>query len=90
MIKSCFKSLENPSCIDVFLTNSHNSFKHSTVLSVGLSNFHKMIVTVMKTTFVKEEPKLICYRDFKRYDDLMFRVDLNRRLTAPLKRKDSA
>ena len=41
-----------------------------------------MIVTVMKTTYVKEEPKLIFYRVFKRYDDLMFRVNLNQSLTS--------
>ena len=51
--KTCYKSLINPSCIDLFLTNSRNSFKHSTVISAGLSDFHEMILTVLKTTIVK-------------------------------------
>ena len=51
--KTCFKSLTNPSCIDLFLTNSKNSFINSTVLSTGTSDFHEMIVTVFKTTIVK-------------------------------------
>ena len=67
--KTCFKSLINLSCIDLFLTNSRNSFKTSMVISVGLSDFHKMIITVLKTTIVKGEPKQIIYRDFKNYDD---------------------
>ena len=63
--KTCFKSLENLSC----LHNSciDNSFKNSTVISIGLCDFHKMIVTVMKITFVKEEPKLI----FMTLNDMM-------------------
>ena len=36
---TCFKSLENPSCIDLFLTNSKNSFINSTVISAGISDF---------------------------------------------------
>ena len=46
------------------------------VISVGLSDFHKMIVTVLKTTIVKGESKQIIYRDFKNYDDRMFQDDL--------------
>ena len=56
--KTCFKSIENPSCIDLFLTNSHASFQNTTTIATGLSDFHKMVVTVMKTTFPKAEPKL--------------------------------
>ena len=54
---TCFKSLNNPSCIDLFLTNCHNSFKHTTVLSSGLSDCHKLVLTVMKTMFPKAKTK---------------------------------
>ena len=43
--KTCFKSIDNPSCIDLFLTNSFQSFQKTTTVSTGLSDFHKMIVT---------------------------------------------
>ena len=33
----------------------------------GLSDFHKMTVTVMKTTFQKLDPKIIHYRDYRKY-----------------------
>ena len=40
---TCFKSLDNPSCIDLFLTNSHQRFQHITTVCTGLSDFHKML-----------------------------------------------
>ena len=39
----------------------------TTAVSTGLSDFHKMTVTVMKTTFPKSEPKIVRYRDFSKY-----------------------
>ena len=56
--KTCFKSVDNPSCIDLFITNSPMSFQNTTVLNVGCSDFHKMVVTVIKTTFTKLKLKL--------------------------------
>ena len=61
---TCFKSINNPSCIDLFLTDSYNSFQKTTTVSTGLSDFHKMIITVLKTTFAKAKPKIIQYRDY--------------------------
>ena len=67
LVKSatCFKSLDNPSCIDLFLTNSPRSFQNTGTITTGLSDFHRMVVTVMKTTFPKAKPKIIYYRDKK-------------------------
>ena len=59
---TCFKSTSNPSCIDLFLTNSSNSFQCTKTISTGLSDFHQMIVTVLKTTFPKLKPKVLLYR----------------------------
>ena len=56
--KTCFKSAENPSCIDLFLTNTAASFQNTTTVTTGLSDFHKMVVTVMKTTYPKAQPKI--------------------------------
>ena len=61
---TCHKNPQNPSCIDLILTNSPLSFQSSGVIETGLFNFHKMIVTVMKTTFQKLDPKIIHYRDY--------------------------
>ena len=45
---TCFKSTENPSSIDVILTNRKSKFQNSMTVETGLSDFHKMTVTVMK------------------------------------------
>ena len=79
--KTCFKSIENPSCIDLFLTNSHASFQSTTTIATGLSDFHKMVLTVMKTTFPKAEPKIVYYRDYKNFDLYNFRTDLREQLS---------
>ena len=77
--KTCFKSLDNPSCIDLFLTNVHQSFQNTTV-STGLSDFHKMVVTIMKMSFPKAKPKIVQYRDEKNFIEEDFRVELRGRL----------
>ena len=73
---TCYKNVENPSCIDLFLTNSTPSFQHTNTVETGLSDFHKMAVTVMKTTFPKAQPKIIYYRDYKHFDLTKFRAEL--------------
>ena len=78
---TCFKSIDNPSCIDLFLTNSAPSFQHTTTVTTGLSDFHKMVVTVMKTTFPKAQPKIVYYRDNKNFDLYAFRTDLRTHLS---------
>ena len=36
--KTCFKSVENPSCVDLFLTNCVRSFQNTKVISTGISD----------------------------------------------------
>ena len=49
MGKICFKNPVNPRCIDLFLTNSVQSFQNTSIFATGISDFHKMILTVLKT-----------------------------------------
>ena len=56
--KTCFKSLNNPTTIDLFLTNSKKSFQNTCSISTGISDFHNMVITVLKTTFAKTKPKI--------------------------------
>ena len=74
--KTCFKSIQNPSTVDLFLTNNSRCFQSTRAISVGISDFHKLIVTVMKTTFEKLPPQKISYRDFKKFKEDDFRSDL--------------
>ena len=73
---TCYKNPDNPSCVDLFITNSHRSFMKTTALSTGLSDFHKMIVTVMRTTFPKAKPKVVKYRDMSKFDQNCFNQEL--------------
>ena len=62
-VPTCFENPENPSRIDLILTNNPLSFQSSGVIATGLSDFYKMVVAVMKTTCQKLDPKITLYRD---------------------------
>ena len=51
------KNSERPTSIDLMLTNSYKSFQNSCAIETGLSDFHKMIVTILKTYFQKKRTK---------------------------------
>ena len=78
--KTCFKSVGNPSCVDLFLTSCSKSFQETNVISTGISDHHKMIITVLKTTFKKTKPKEIFYRCYKKFDRDVFRNQLGTNL----------
>ena len=78
---TCYKNSENPSCIDLILTNRPCSFQNSYVFETGLSDFHMMTVTVMKMHFQKLQPRVINYRDCKHFQNETFREDLLFRLS---------
>ena len=41
-----------------------------------MSDFHKMVITVMKTTFPKAKPRIIQYRCYKNFNLDDFRIEL--------------
>ena len=61
---TCYKSPTNLSCIDLFLTNSPNSFQKSTAVETSLSDFSKLIGTVMKSYSPKQTPNIVIYRKY--------------------------
>ena len=70
---NCFKNPENPSCIDLILTNSPYSFQNFCVIETGLSDVHKMIVSVMKTTFQNMKRRIVQYTDYTQFSNDKFR-----------------
>ena len=48
-----YKSVQDPTSIDMFLTNRHNCSQNSCTIETGISDHHKMIITVLKTYFKK-------------------------------------
>ena len=71
----------SPSCIDLILTNYRKSFKSTLIIEIGLSDFHKLIVTGLKVKHGKVPLKIIQYRDCKNFDSPIFFEKLQLRLT---------
>ena len=77
---TCFKNILNPSSIDVLLTNQTKLFYQSKTIETGLSDFHRLTITVLKTTFPKKAPKIIVYRNYKNFDLEKFKTQLSHSL----------
>ena len=73
---TCFKNIDHPSCVDLILTNKSLCFQHTTVIETGLSDFHKLTVTMMKSKFQKLQPKIINYRNYNFFSNENFKIDL--------------
>ncbi len=73
---TCYKNPSNPSSIDVMLTNKISSFQDSITLETGLSDHHKMTITVLKRYFKKRDPITVKYRNYKLFDSDKFRHDI--------------
>ena len=72
---TCYKS-QTAKCIDLVLTNRNRSVQQTTTVETGLSDFHKMVVSVLKTTFPKHGTTVINYRNYKNFNEIVFRNDL--------------
>ena len=73
---TCYKNPDSPRIIDLFLTNKRKSFYHTDAIVTGLSDFHTLVITVLKSSYVKVKPKVITYKCFKYFCENDFRFDL--------------
>ena len=48
------------------------SFQNTIIVFAGISDFHKLVLTVLKINFTKNKPKEIIYRDYKNFDSFLF------------------
>ena len=51
----CFKNSSKPTSIDLFLTTKNTHFQNTVAVCSGLSDFNKLVLTVLKT-FDKNKP----------------------------------
>ena len=65
----------------MILTNSSRSFQDTCTVETGLSDFHKLVVTVLKLYFPKQKPNIQTFRDYKRFQNDLFRSELDYELT---------
>ena len=72
---TCFKGTE--SCIDLLLTNQKYSFKNTKAFETGLSDHYLLIYSMLKTSFQKNKPKRLIYRDYTSFSKDSFLTDLS-------------
>ena len=79
---TCFKNALNPSCIDLFIRNiTSKRFQNTIAVSNGFSDFHKMVITVMKMSFKKHSPIQRHYKDYKHIDKTKFKNNLTKKFS---------
>ena len=79
----------NPSCVDLILTNRPRSFQNSCTFETGLSDFLKMTLTVLKSSFAKQKPRILNYRNYKFFNNTLFRDQvLNKLINSNLQKSD--
>ena len=75
------KNPENSSCIDLILTSKPRNFQNSCVTETSLLDFHKMTVTALRMQFRKLKPRVLFYRDYKKFSNEpfinSFKIELN-------------
>ena len=71
--QTCYKNHTNPSCVYLIIKNKPKSFQNSFTFETGLSNFHKKTVTVLKPSFVKQKPRVLNYRNYKFFNNTLFK-----------------
>ena len=72
--------VKDKSLLDVILTNRPNSFQKTVTTETGLSDCHKLVSTVFRSTFIKLRPKTVRYRTYKTYYKQNFLHELNQKL----------
>lgn len=73
---TCYKSVNNPSSVDVVLTNCPRSVLESMSLHVGISDFHDLVVSCLRVFAPPIGKRTFTYRSFKGFDEGEFLRDL--------------
>ena len=71
----CFTKTHK-STIDLILTNKGNCFQKTKVTETGLSDFHKLISTFLRSHFSRLKLKAIYYRNYKKFNEQKFLEDV--------------
>ena len=66
--KTCFKNKQNPSFIDLLLTNNVYAFQQTITICTGLSDCRNLVLTILKYIVPRSQPKEITYRDYNKFD----------------------
>ena len=73
---TCFKNTDNPSyVVDLFLTNRPKCFQSTMTIETGISDFHEIVITVLKIFYKKQKPKIVHYRNYKTFNTNLFKEE---------------
>ena len=70
---------EKGSSIDLILTNRGYSFRYTSSYETGRDHHHK-IYTMLNSSFINIDPKLLNYRDYNNFNLVSFKEDLSEAL----------
>lgn len=79
-LRTCYKNAENPSYIGLFLINRWGCFQDNCVFETGISDFHKLVLTVLRNHLKKLEPKTEECRPYEKFYNEEFRLILLNKL----------
>ena len=82
-VPTCFKNLDFPTNIRAMSTTSYGRFHNQCVIETGLSDFRKIIVTVMQTYFQRKEPKIIQYWGYSKFSAAQYQQYILKLLSIP-------
>ena len=70
-----FTKFRSPT-IGLFLTNKSNFFQKSNAIEIGLSDHHKLICTFFQPCYDRLKPKIVYYRNCKKFHEANFLNDV--------------
>ena len=76
-----FQKPFNPPCMNNFVHESClSSFQNTATIETGISDFHKMVITILKVFYKNQKPKIIQYRSYKNFNNQIFERELDSEL----------
>ena len=81
-IKTCFNSAAPHSSLYVILTNRPRSFQKMAVITAGLKDYHKVMITTFRSPHTRKPPRNIISRNYKKFNpqDCLNVLETNRGL----------
>ena len=73
---TCYKNVNNPSLLDVIVTNSPRRLANHLNIDIGLSDFHHIVCAATKMHVPKTNSRVITYRRYKDFNEDLYVNDL--------------
>lgn len=77
--KTCFNN-KNGALLNVLLSNKPNCFQKTTIFETGLSDCHKLVITIFGSTFIKLPLKTITVKSYKHFNEKLFVHEFDQKL----------